>query len=188
MTLPIVLLLASVTLSILCIGAYFMILRPSNSQLSEHKQQLGKLTHDFFILSKSVGVLRELSAQYFVTMNENGFVELCNIETALAGAIEKSESLLAQGDTEKFEQLIRYLYIQRGFGTPPSFLWGSIGDQVSFLEEWGKKANSLIMNLTECVSKSSNELKEVGGAARRKRKHTTLMLNEARQAMESLSH
>ena len=187
MTPTILLLIASSSLSVLFGICYFLVTRASSGKNLEQKKQLSKLKQDLSVLTKSLNVLRELSSQYFVTMHENGFVDLCNIETALGAAIEHCDMMIKEGDKDRTEQLMRFLYVQRGFGSPPPSLWGCLGDQASHIENWGERARKLLLQLTEAVDQSSNDLKEIGGAARRKRKNTILMLNEARLAIESLT-
>ena len=120
-------------------------------------------------------------------MQANGYGELCSIESTLGNAIELCQTLFKEKQNERAEQLIKYIYIQRGVGNPPQFIWGLLGEQTAHLENWGERVDGLLIHLTESVNATSNELKEIGGMNRRKRRNTVMMLNEARLALGNLN-
>ena len=107
------------SLALLVTAAVLKLLKPKQEKEDTKvaiisPSNLIKLRQEYVILKNSIGILRDMSSQYFMTLTSNGFQDLCNIES---------------------------------------------------------------------VNQTSTNLKEIGGAARRQRKSTIMMLNEARTAL-----
>lgn len=189
MNIIVVTVLALAGFLILTSGSYLLFILANKAKrfggrAKHFKAQLMRLRQDFLILSKSINIFRELTSQYFETISSNGFTNLCKIESALASAIDKCDEALSEGNQKPAEQIINYLYVKRGSADMPNCLHSLLGDEAEHLDNWAEKAKKLLIQISESVDQSSNALKEIGSEARRKRKSTVLMLDEARLAIE----
>ena len=147
------------------------------------ESQLKKLKNELALLNNSINVLQELSARYFITLNENGFQEICKIKDVLMFCVEHCAYLLRKKDYESAKQIVRYLYVAKGEGRIPTCLWAAIGESASCTSNWGSRTNDLLSQITERLEKNSSGLKEVCGTSARNRKSTGLMINEVRLAL-----
>lgn len=146
---------------------------------SGNKALLARLTEETTVLGSSVDVFFELSQEYFVTINANGFDELCKINDALKAAVDLCTRLDIAKDIGRRDELLRYVYVKRGKGASPGFLFLMMKEElIQNLDNWDERLAAILVKIADGIHTSSSSFKSVGRNRTTKRHNTTQLLNE----------
>lgn len=157
-----------------------------NSELILLEKQIKNFYQELYWLSNSIDALHELSNRYFITLNENGFQELCFIQNTIQISLNYCDILRKGEDLETLKAVIHYLYVSRGRGKIPSALLNEIEEQSYYITNWGTRANHLLDQITASIDSMSTHFQELCGSRMRQRKNTSFLIEEARIALNTL--
>lgn len=166
----------------------FALINFSKSQAisSAARLKISKFKQEITLLSNSINILLEMSGKYYVTLNENGFQEICKIYSALSIVLEHCHNLLDKKRIKELREVLHFIYIRRGRGDIPQNLINLIGEQVNYTKNWASKVTQILNQITCNLEKNSNDLRMLCGPVYRTRKNTQLMISQARVALEGL--